>query len=187
MLDLTYDPRASGEITRYHTWSVLRQQSVGEHSWQILRVMLTVWPRAPRRLLVHAVTHDMPEMAGDISYPFKVLFPELRAAITKAENHVVHEQTKNGRPEEVVLSPYEKLVFKLCEWIEMWEYGLHEINLGNKYAEIICRRMMAEIGPALHKLETELHETQDARQHPGIPQAAHRYILQRMKMEETNG
>lgn len=30
----TIDPRRAGEVTRYHTWSRLREQSVGEHCWQ---------------------------------------------------------------------------------------------------------------------------------------------------------
>jgi len=190
MIDCTYDPRAAGEITRYHTWPVHRQQSVGEHSWQILRILLTVWPRCPRRVLVHTVVHDMPEMGGDISYPFKVLFPELKSAMTKVEHYITAEQNKFGRPEEPHLSPFEQHVFKLCEWIEMWEYGLHEVNMGSRYGETICERMMTVIGPAIHKLQTDmdgLAGSQDARQHPGIPEAAHKYILKRMEQEKTNG
>jgi len=189
MLDITFDPRAVGEVVRYHTWSTHHKQSVGEHSWQILRILLTIWPGAPRRMMIHTVKHDMGEMMGDIAYPFKQLVPELKHGSVKAEEHVMREMAKTiGIPRNSgSLSRYEYVVFKLCEHIEMWEYGLHEMNMGNKYGEIIVSRMMAEIGPALHMLDTELTHTPDAVQHPGIPEAAHRYILQRMRMENVNG
>lgn len=184
VIDITFDPRVAGEIRRYHTWSVHRDQSVGEHSWQIMRIMLAIWPRCPRRLLIHAVIHDMPEMGGDISYPFKVIFPELKSLMTRVENYVAHEQMNNGRPSIVSLSPYEHLVFKICEWIEMWEYGLHEHNLGNRYAEKIVERMIAEIGPGIGRLESaEYANTQDAQQHPGLPAEIRKYVNRRMDME----
>lgn len=184
--NLTYDPRAAGEIRRYHTWSVNRDQSVGEHSWQIMRIMLAVWPRCPRRLLIHAVIHDMPESAGDIPYPFKLLFPDLKKAMTHAETHVSSEQMKNGRPEIPRLSPYEHLVFKLCEWVEMWEFGLHEFNMGNKYAQLLIDRMQPEIAAGLLRLEGQhFADTQDARQHPGIATALRKYMKRRMEMEGT--
>jgi hypothetical protein len=185
MFDITYDPRVSGEIRRYHTWSVLRDQSVGEHTWQIMRILLTVWPRCPRRVLVYAVGHDMGEMGGDIAYPFKSLFPELKSLTSQVESYVATKQAETcGRPEIPTISSYEQTVFKLCEYVEMWEYGLHEMNMGNRYATTIVDRMMIEIRNALVKLE-EFSDTQFAREHPGIPQAIRRYMQQRINMENT--
>jgi hypothetical protein len=187
-LDLTYDPRAAGEVLRYHTWSVNHKQSVGEHTWQILRILLTVWPGAPRRVMIHTVVHDMGEMAGDPPYPFKQMFKELKQGTLAAENYVVTEMRRGlGVPQHGALSLYERAVFKLCEYVEMWEYGLHEVNMGNSYGARIAERMMREIGSALHNLEHDLGHTQDAQQHPGIPAAIHKYIIERMKMENTNG
>jgi hypothetical protein len=184
MRDITFDPRQVGEVMRYHTWKRLRDQSVGEHTWQILRILLTVWPGAPRRVMIYTIVHDMGEMYGDISYPFKKLIPQLKTGATAAEAHVIAEMRKVlGVPRHNHLSPYEIAVFKLCEYIEMWEYGLNEQGLGNKYAELVSQRCMVEIGAFLHKLEHELNDTQDAKQHPDIPAAVHRYILTRMKME----
>lgn len=187
MLDITFDPRQVGEVMRYHTWKRLHDQSVGEHTWQILRILLTVWPDAPRRVMIYAIVHDMGEMFGDISYPFKKLIPSLKAGSVAAEAHVIAEMRKVlGVPRHNHLSPYEIAVFKLCEYVEMWECGLSEVNMGNRYAAIIVDRCMKEIGPLLHKLEVEMGDTQDAKQHPGIPAAVHKYILTRMKMEDNN-
>lgn len=178
MINMTDDPRAALEIKRYHTWRTHHVQSVGEHSVQIMRILLTVWPACPRRLLIHAVTHDMGEMGGDIAYPFKKKFPPLKIEMDKVENFVKQSMSQSsvGSPEEVRLSPHEKKVFKLCEHIEMWEFGLCEMNMGNRYGELIADRMMKEIAA------TELEESNE---HPGIPAAVHRYIAGRLLMEET--
>jgi len=186
VIDITYDPRVAGEIRRYHTWSVVNHQTVGCHTWQIMRILLTVWPRCPRRLLIYAVIHDMTEMGGDIPYPFKAMFPDLKSIMLHVDNHVIREQMKFGRPETVILSPYETLVFKLCEWIEMWEYGLHEMNMGNRYAAKIAERMYREIWNGLCRLESvEMTTTQDAQQHPGIGVAIREYVKKRAEIEGT--
>lgn len=188
VIDLAVDPRAAGEVARYHTWAVHRQQSVGEHTWQILRILLTVWPGAPRRVMIHTVKHDMGEMTGDIAYPFKMLFPELKSGSIKAEAKVLDDMRRAiGIPQGNALSAWETHVFKLCEYIEMWEYGLRERNMGNRYAAIIIQRMIREIGPAMHKLEFEMNEWPEGKQNPDIVTALHRYIKQRETMEATHG
>lgn len=148
MIDPTYDPRVVGQLTRYHSWPRLHDQSNGEHSWQVARILLTVWPDCPRKLLVHAVTHDMGEMAGDVQYPFKKKVPGLKAKMDEAERGVRDEMGRrwgvgNGIM-NVVLSEYEERVFKCCEYIEMWEYGLHEVNRGNQYGQTIADRCLVE-------------------------------------------
>jgi hypothetical protein len=182
--NLTYDPRAVGGVRRYHTWSVLSAQSVGEHTWQIMRILLTVWPRVPRRVLVYCVRHDMGEMAGDIPYPFKLLFPGLKHEMNKAENEVLDKMGKQiGVPEAANISAFERDVFKLCENIEMWEYALHEMNLGNKYANIIRHRMMDQVAKGLEWTANTIQLPENKEHDQNLPVSIHKYILQRMKME----
>lgn len=176
MIDITPDPRAALEIPRYHTWRIIRSQTVGEHSAQIMRIMLTIWPRCPRRLLIYAVYHDMGEMAGDIPYPFKKNYPELNTGMKKAELEIRNLQREScGVPPDVALSATEQKFFKLCEYIEMWEYGLAELNMGNEYAKLIAIRMLNEI----HKM-MPFGEIPD---HPGVAQAIGRYMEARTAME----
>lgn len=187
-MNLAEDPRAAGEIRRYHTWAVHRDQSVGEHTWQIMRILLTIWPAAPRNVMVHGVIHDMGEMAGDIQYPFKNLFPELRAGSDKAENHVREMQRKTlGAPILThPLSPFEHHVFKACDNLEMWEFGLREGNMGNRYGKIVSNRMMRAVMENLAHLEG-MKETQQYRQNDGVTLAIRRYIQTRMDMENFDG
>ncbi len=66
------DPRQAGLVRRYHTWAVTRDQTVAEHSWQVARVLLAIWPDVPRHLIIHCLTHDLGERAGgDLPYPVK--------------------------------------------------------------------------------------------------------------------
>jgi 5'-deoxynucleotidase YfbR-like HD superfamily hydrolase len=187
-MNLTEDPRASGEIRRYHTWAVHNQQSVGEHSWQILRIILTVWPSAPRHILIYTVKHDMGEMAGDIPYPFKIMIGELRPAMQKAENIVEKLQNERiGVPQlKHPLSQFERHVFKACENIEMWEHGWREYNMGNKYAITIIDRMMNAVSANLIDLEG-MRDTKEYRDHESLIPAIHRYMKTRTQMETEYG
>jgi hypothetical protein len=180
MINCAEDPRVALQLTRYHSWPRLRDQSVGEHSCQIMRILLTVWPDCPRRVLVHAVTHDMGEMAGDIQYPYKLKYPELKPLMDRVEGdvRVVMGETI-GMPPETVLSEYERRVFKLVEFIEMWEYGLHEIGLGNAYARVIAQRCILAASEIMESLEIPSGS-------PDVRPAVKRYVDRRQQWENQN-
>jgi 5'-deoxynucleotidase YfbR-like HD superfamily hydrolase len=138
----TLDPRRAGQVTRYHTWPRLREQSVGEHSWQVARVLLAIWPAAPRRLLVHCVTHDIGEtVAGDPPYPVKALNPDLKTACDRIEG-AAHDMMAMTwmLPVRLALPEHERAAFKLAEFIEMWEWGLFELSMGNSNAALVVSR-----------------------------------------------
>lgn len=176
MMNLAEDPRAGLELLRYHSWSVHRRQSVGEHSCQIMRILLTVWPDCPRRVLVHAVTHDMGEMAGDAQYPYKQKVPGMKAVHDAAEAMVLRDMNAAlGTPPAVVLSEHELRVFKIVEYVEMWEFGLRERNMGNKYGQIIAMRCLLAAGALMEEKKGD--GEYDVR--PAIK----RYIDTRMKWE----
>jgi len=183
MINLCNDPRSGLELERYHSWATHRRQSVGEHTAQIMRILLTIWPDCPRKLLVHVLTHDMGEMAGDVQYPYKKKIRGMREAHVEAERLVMSEMRDTlGMPPEVQLSIYEYVVFKFCEYIEMWEFGLREQNMGNKYGAAIADRMI---------LEASILYDAALASPPGgcvdIRPAARRYMDARMKFEELDG
>jgi hypothetical protein len=175
VIDITHDPRAAMEIRRYHTWRTLRSQSNGEHSCQIIRIMLCIWPEVPRKLIVHAAMHDVGEMAGDIPYPFKKNNPKLRDEHGKAEREVYTTMAdKWGLPRLTVLSHDEEKFFKMCEYLEMWEYGISEQRMGNSYAAMISERCILMAS----KLALELPET--------IRNSATKYTAMRQEQENPN-
>ena len=181
MINCAEDPRVALQLTRYHSWPRLRDQSNGEHSAQIMRILLTVWPDCPRRMLVHAVTHDMGEMAGDVQYPYKLNNPALKSIMDQLEGSVIERMGETiGVPPEVNLSPYEQRVFKLCEFVEMFEYGLHEMGLGNKYGRIIAMRCLTAASEIMETMmETNRGETD-------VRPAVKRYVDRRQAWESQN-
>jgi 5'-deoxynucleotidase YfbR-like HD superfamily hydrolase len=172
IIDIESDPRHGLQVRRYHTWRTIQTQSVGEHSAQIMRIMLTVWPDVPRHLLVHAVLHDVGEMAGDLPYPVKRNDPELKSRMSLAELRVHRMMTEKFMlPPPVQLSEQEERFFKFCEYLEMWEHCLQERNLGNKYATVMHVRMLMAASTLMGRLA------------PDVQVRARRYVELREEQE----
>lgn len=142
-----YDPRRAGLIERYHAQTHVTHQTVGEHTWQVLRILTTIWPSAPQHVLVYGVYHDIAEgVTGDVPYPVKLGDFKIKRLMDLAEEATVVElQKKWGIPSLPSLTDWEKRIFKGCELIDFLEYAWYEKNLGNKYAQIIIDRVMPRV------------------------------------------
>lgn len=173
----TLDPRSAGKVTRYHTWERLREQSVGEHTWQLLRIILAMHPSASRELLVYTMFHDVGErVTGDVPFPVKREHPEIKAAFDRMEHEATLQMaTRWGAVAGVVLADEEHNLLKLAEFVEMMEWGLDEMALGNKNAELVYRRCYAQ---AARMLGEPLPS--------GVQQWAERYIMRRLNHERKH-
>jgi 5'-deoxynucleotidase YfbR-like HD superfamily hydrolase len=146
-LQVRDDARLAGRVIRYHTWPHIRQTCVAEHSWQLLRILLKIWPSVPAHVLAYVVRHDVGELTtGDAPYPVKVDNPVLGDEMRRVEAEALELQIAGGfladTPE---LSPDEKWAVKLAEFIEMWEWALEELLLGNQFARLVAQRCYAVI------------------------------------------
>lgn len=138
---VTVDPRTAGRVSRYHTWPHVREQSVGEHTWQVMRILLAIWPEAPRELLVETIFHDAGErVSGDAPYPIKAQNPTLKSEMDRIERAGRLEMTAWGAVAPLPISEQERAVLKLAEFIEMMEWGLDELALGNQSARLVVLR-----------------------------------------------
>lgn len=166
----TFDPRRAGQVLRYHTWPVHNKQSIAEHSWQVMRILLAICPDAPHYMLVHCMTHDVGEtVSGDPPYPTKLVYPELKDINDIVEKEAHLEMTKLwDLPAPTFLTMTEKAIFKFAESMEMLEFGMHELQLGNAAAKLMCTRMMAAVIRYFPQLPVE------------ISGVAHRYFLKRL-------
>jgi 5'-deoxynucleotidase YfbR-like HD superfamily hydrolase len=173
----TLDPRSAGKVTRYHTWERIREQSVGEHTWQLIRIILTIHPQASRELMIYAMYHDVGErVTGDVPFPVKRERSEVKAAFDQME-HEAHLQmaTAWGVLAGVRVPHEEMTTLKLAEFIEMMEWGLDEMALGNQNAALVYRRCYAQ---ASRMLGEELPI--------GVAHAAERYINRRLSHERKH-
>lgn len=85
---------ATGQTVRYHTNPVMSRlhQTDADHSWGVAMIILALHPNPSRNLLGQAITHDCGERwAGDLSYPFKRMYPEIGAAHADAEKQLARD------------------------------------------------------------------------------------------------
>lgn len=128
--------RAAGLVRRWHTWFRHQEQTVAEHSWQMLRIYYQIWGRPEGKVTDYLVWHDTPEIAtGDMPFPIKRDNPVLKEEADRIEK----EQLKRlGGPSLDGLTDAEKLRVKFCDCADMMEYGVSEMMMGNNYAKCIA-------------------------------------------------
>jgi len=137
--------RLAGEVVRYHTWPMHHRQTVGEHTWQCMRIYWQIWGALPPELSTYFIWHDAGELAcGDLPFPVKSRDPKLKAAMDKLEDDAVRRMGGS----HVVVTPLLKLRAKACDLIDMHECGRVEVAMGNKLAQPIVDDTFA----ALEKL-----------------------------------
>jgi 5'-deoxynucleotidase YfbR-like HD superfamily hydrolase len=138
------DTRLAGQLKRYHTWPIIGQQTIGEHCWQILRIYLAVVDTIDPHMICHIMYHDAGEhFTGDLPYPIKRDNPILKEELDRLQNQSIAAQMQYwGCFRQIVLSDYDKAFFKQMELIEMAEFGMDQVNLGNNHGFIIADRCL---------------------------------------------
>lgn len=130
--------RSGGAVRRYHTWPVIHQQTVAEHSWNLARILHTIWPDAPVGAILHAIYHDVGEVAtGDIPFPVKRENPDLKVTMDRLEVDAMLSMGISYHIGDIEL--WHKRA-KICDMIEMWEFGQDELLLGNHHARPIVEK-----------------------------------------------
>lgn len=146
--DCHKDARMAGQTRRWHTWPVIREQSVAEHSWQVARILLAVYPSAGRGLIIHALHHDTGEggAAGDIPGNAKRESSVLQIEADRLEAQSYQSMIIPWHlPTLRLLSDFERWVLKLANYIEQWEYSLQERMMGNQLMRLVTSRTEEEI------------------------------------------
>ena len=142
-----HDPRRAGLVRRYHAQPHLVTQSVGEHTWQLLRIMTTVWPDVPRSVILYAIYHDIAEgCTGDLPYTVKLASSTIKTEMDSLEEAAVVTMRKLWDiPQFREPSSEEKAFIKACELVEFAEYSWNELRMGNQYIEAVLQRVIPRI------------------------------------------
>lgn len=142
--------RLAGEVVRYHTWPTHRRQSVGEHTWQVLRIYWQIFGPPSPEVTTDILWHDAPELVtGDPPFPIKACNPALKAEYDRLEPRALADM---GGRRGVELTAYERRRIKCCDLLEMHEFGVQELRMGNEYA----RPIVSDTAAALDKLMEDL-------------------------------
>lgn len=129
-------PRLAGSVIRYHTWPMLRRETVAEHAWNVLRIYSTIFGYPEPQVTKYIIWHDCGEFAtGDLPFPIKANNPELKESLDKLEE----QQVAKMGVVLPVLEPTEKKRIKCADLLDMLEAGTVEVLMGNQFAETIVK------------------------------------------------
>lgn len=128
--------RMGAGVKRYHTWPTIQQQTVADHTMNVLRIWCELFGPPHSYVTEHILYHDVGESgAGDPPFPSKQLWPALKDGHDQAER-----ETLEGMGVYIYasdLSDIDRTKIKVCDLLEMWEFGLTEWMLGSRYAEAV--------------------------------------------------
>jgi 5'-deoxynucleotidase YfbR-like HD superfamily hydrolase len=125
--------REAGAVRRYHAVRTIKEESVAEHSFNVVNLILILTEGAASRALILAgLTHDMGEYAtGDIPSQVKKALPEdVRWDIQKLETDAVlriHPNLTGG------LSADEEYLLHLCDNLDGLLKCIDELKMGNQH------------------------------------------------------
>lgn len=144
--DIVTSTRHAGGVKRYHAWPTLRGQTVAEHSWNVMRIYWELFQDEEDAVNVdvflYILYHDVAEVGtGDIPFPIKSMHPGLKSTMDELESEVL-EGLGVSLPE---ITPRQRLLVKVCDLLEMWEFGLDEVRMGNTYAKPIVGETRAAV------------------------------------------
>jgi hypothetical protein len=126
--------RLAGEVLRYHTAPMHHRQTVGEHTWQCMRIYWQIWGQLPSELTTYFIWHDAGELAcGDLPFPVKSINPIIKLEMDTLEEAAVERMGGINYSLPLLL----KTRAKACDLIDMHECGLAEVAMGNKFAQPI--------------------------------------------------
>lgn len=133
------DRQIANRVMRYHTWPVIHRQSIGEHSNRVLQIYVEIFGLPRSEVLYYISHHDSGEQfSGDIPFGGKRVVPGLGGAINAAEQKGL-QKLSITMP---VLSPDEFEKMKMCDALEMWEFGSVEYVMGNAYGLIVAKNAL---------------------------------------------
>lgn len=137
--------RDSACVTRFHTARVVHDETVAEHSFNVVNLILIMTDgKATKELLLAALVHDMGEpQVGDIPSPVKrALPPEVGEAMERLEWQAIKEihpylQSGLTKGDERTLSLADKLdgLMKCRDELRLGNKGIREI--GDRYIQYI--------------------------------------------------
>lgn len=131
MVDTIVFLQRAGLTRRYHAESVIKDQTVGTHSFNVAWLCCMLTNGAPGELLLlHALAHDAAEhVTGDIPAPTKRGLG-IRNHVGQLEDRLL---AANGLGERVLgrLDTHSAHVLKLADALDGVLYVLHERQMGN--------------------------------------------------------
>lgn len=119
-------------VKRYHTLPTIQQQTIADHTCQVLRVYTEVFGPPSAETVQQILWHDSAEIVtGDSPFYGKRMFPQLKRALDEVEDAFL--PVISGGEWHPTSLDWEKKRIKVCDLIEMLEFGREEVRLGSHH------------------------------------------------------
>lgn len=120
--------RNGGNVKRYHTIPIIREQSNAAHSWGVAVLFDQLWGVKSMNGVRASLYHDCAEyVTGDIPAPIKRSSKNVKEAINEVEHKF---NTELGIT--VGLNKEDQVKVKFCDCLEGALFCLEELEMGNK-------------------------------------------------------
>lgn len=120
--------RDAAAVQRYHTKRTHRSQTLADHTYGVMQIMVYVDPEVSAEALVAAMFHDLPEVVtGDIPATAKQKHPRLKAELDAVERSV----DANLRSPLSAPCSAEQALVKWADTYELICWCLEEWSMGN--------------------------------------------------------
>lgn len=148
--DFVAQARFAGTVERYHVWPTIRRQTVADHTFGVLRLYWQIFGPLPAPVSTAIIWSDAGELsAGDMPFHAKAASPELKAHMDRLEAAAVANM---GGPVSTPLLSSTRKRIKVCDLLEMHEFGLMEVAMGNTFAEVIVNDTWAALMEVLGEM-----------------------------------
>lgn len=139
--DVTLSRRHAGQVMRYHAWPHIRQQSVGEHTWQVLCLYIELFGLPSAEVLYRILHHDSTEVSlGDPPFHPVVTdnWRQIKLKLKEEEHQIYADMNITLYP----LTETERAKIKVADLCEMYEWGMHEWRLGNQFGVLVMQNVL---------------------------------------------
>lgn len=142
--------RQAGKVRRWHTENTVRQQTISDHVYNLMRIYLYIWGNPEPSLVCRMMFHDFEEFyLGDLPH-WAACIPDFKTAYKKAEGELLSEFM------EIPSSHAYDHRIKICDWIEALEFMMDECMLGNDH-------LFERMEKLYQKLEKEIYNEEKGR------------------------
>jgi hypothetical protein len=133
--------RGAASVVRVHTRRTIHRQTVGEHTFGALGLLLHIEENPSLDVIRALLYHDVPEfISGDVPSPTKKQYPELRRILEDIEQKVLR-----GHGLDTDLSPRDQRLLDYCDIMELAMFASEEIDMGNQLMAVVLRRCMVAL------------------------------------------
>jgi len=126
----------AGAVERFHTMPTHQRQTIADHSWGVIMIVLAISNDPSVNLIKAAATHDLAEsVTGDLPATVKWDEPQLRRELEALEQKFAIKHN--------IFPHLDKLEEEVLRWADMAELVMFcegEIRLGNQNLAAIWRR-----------------------------------------------